>query len=97
MHKGRGLQSEPDCRWTGNEFLEKICSDLGPTIATCFKDLDTLVKEKVNKNEELIKQNLEKIFREKYPNKEFDYDREYTRYLKLDSKKFKKEYGFDSD
>ncbi|KAL4438827.1 hypothetical protein ABPG74_013500 [Tetrahymena malaccensis] len=97
MNPGRGAFMEPDCRFTGNDFMEKLNTHFATAITQSYQDLDKVVKIQVNDNKKNIEQNLEKLFREKNPNKEFNFDKEYARYLKLDSKKFKKEYGYETD
>lgn len=97
LQMGKGMMMEPDGRWNGNDFMQKLMPQFAPSISNSLKHLDRLVKSDVGQKKDAIRQNLEQIFREKHPNKEFNFDKEYSRYLKLDSKKFAKEYGYHSD
>lgn len=48
MSSGRGMMMEPDCRWVGNDFTNKLMTQFAPSIAASVKDLDRLVKVEVD-------------------------------------------------
>jgi hypothetical protein len=57
----------------------------------CVANDETL--RDIDEKEVIMKQNLEKLFRKRYPNRQFDYERELEKFVTVDSEKFKREYG----
>jgi len=55
MHAGRGNFMEPDCRWTGNDFLGKLNEQFAPAIAESYSDIDKRVKREVDQHRDRIK------------------------------------------
>ncbi|EGR32506.1 hypothetical protein IMG5_080460, partial [Ichthyophthirius multifiliis] len=95
MGLGRGLFIVPDAQWTAEDFFNKLDQNFGQAQAEAIEQANNIAVREAEQNQELLKDNLEKMFRKKYPNKDFNYEKELEKYLNCDTQKFKKEYQMD--